>query len=95
MTTIHDAYINALLADATYAFKTNRDNISDLPLIDALKDRMTLPQATYLADNFTMVTHTDADDFAGSGFDATAWKGNVACVGWAKRSVPTRNYIQT
>ncbi|MGB8763708.1 MAG: calcium-binding protein [Burkholderiales bacterium] len=77
MTTIHDAYINALLADATYAFISNRENLSPEALILALTTRMTLPQATYIANNFTMVTHTDADDILGSGFDATVWQGNV------------------
>ena len=77
MTTIHDAYINALLADATYAFTTNSDNVSGLELIGALTPRMTLPQATFIADNFTMKTHTDADDILGSGFDATVWQGKV------------------
>jgi trimeric autotransporter adhesin len=81
MTTIHDAYINALLADATYALELNLDNKSGSDLITLLTTRMTLAQATYIANNFTMVTHNDASDNlligSGSGFDATVWKGKV------------------
>jgi hypothetical protein len=80
MTTIHDAYINALLADATYALDvTVRDNMSTGSLLAALTTRMTLPQATFIANNFTMVTHKDSSDnpFIGSGFDATVWQGVV------------------
>ncbi|MGB8598830.1 MAG: hypothetical protein WCD07_03225, partial [Burkholderiales bacterium] len=78
MTTIHDAYINALLADATYALDVRvSDNMDRSDLLAKLTTRMTLPQATYIADNFTMVTHNDADDILGSGFDATVWQGNA------------------
>jgi hypothetical protein len=78
MTTIHDAYINALLADATYALTQNYPNgVPGDILKGLLTERMTLPQATYIANNFTMVTHVDSSEYIGSGFDATVWKGKV------------------
>lgn len=40
MTTIHDAYVNALLADATYALSANQSYLGD-DLKDALNTRMT------------------------------------------------------
>jgi hypothetical protein len=78
MTTIHDAYINALLADATYALSFGTlDDLTGPDLSEKLTTRMTLAQATYIADNFTMKTHTDAADILGSGFDATVWQGKA------------------
>jgi hypothetical protein len=80
MPTIHDAYINALLADATYALDVRvSDNMDRSDLLAKLTTRMTLAQATYIADNFTMVTHIDSSDtpVLGSGFDATVWQGKT------------------
>lgn len=74
MTTLQEAYWNALLADATYALETNRDNVSGGALFDLLKSRMTEPLATYIKDNFSLVTHIETDDVTGSGFDATVWR---------------------
>lgn len=74
MPTIQEAYWNALLADATYALDANADNVSGQLLIDVLKSRMTEPLATYIAANFSLVTHIEIDDVAGSGFDATVWR---------------------
>jgi len=79
MTTIHDAYINALLADATYALATNKPNgysSDDLKSLLSLNTRMTSTVAQYIGDNFTVVTHIDSNDVAGTGFDATVWRGN-------------------
>ena len=80
MTTIHDAYINALLADATYALEKNRANgYSGVQLknLDTLKDRMTPTLANFIGDNFEAVTHIDTSDnpLFGSGCDATVWRG--------------------
>ncbi|MEK7793894.1 MAG: hypothetical protein AAB353_05160, partial [Candidatus Hydrogenedentota bacterium] len=61
MPNFFDAYLNALLADATYALDRNRDDLSRAELIDALKDRMTPTVAEYVAGNFTMVTHIETD----------------------------------
>jgi hypothetical protein len=41
MATIHDNYINALLADATYALVGNRENITGQTLFNFLNERMT------------------------------------------------------
>lgn len=79
MTTIHDAYINALLADATYALTTNKPNgytHEDLKNLLSLSTRMTSSLAQYIGDNFTVVTHINSDDLTGSGFDATVWRSN-------------------
>jgi trimeric autotransporter adhesin len=74
MNTIRDAYWNALLADATYAFKVNRGATSGTNLIGLLEDRMTTPVAQYIAANFTLVTHIETDDTTSSGFDASVWR---------------------
>ena len=75
MTSINDTYINALLADATYALSGDTPNElggSDLKIM--LKDDMPLPLAEYIGSNFTVVTHKDTSDIIGSGFDATVWR---------------------
>jgi|GEM_PF-1343128 len=75
METIADAFINAILADATYALSDNNINgLHGKPLIDMLSPRMTLNLATYIDDNFILVTHMESGDILGSGFDATVWK---------------------
>jgi hypothetical protein len=54
MTTTNDAYINALLADATYvrfAYWPQGDNLAQ-----ALRQRMTNPLAAYIANNFDVLT---------------------------------------
>ena len=78
MTTITNAYTNALLADATYALKLNGlENKTGGDLTKLLTDRMTPTLAKYIGDNFTVVTHIETDDTLTSGFDATVWKENA------------------
>ncbi len=77
MSKINDAYINALLADATYGLKENKPNgytHDELNALQKLKTRMTPTLASYISDNFTVVTHKETSDATGSGFDATVWK---------------------
>lgn len=74
MTTIQDAYWNAFFADATYALEDNFTDVSGGDLVNLLTARMTNPVATYIANNFSMVTHIETDDTSGSGFDATVWR---------------------
>jgi len=75
MTTINDAYINALLADATYALEGGTPNeYTGSRLITDLTGRMTETLATYIGNNFTVVTHIETSDTFGSGFDATVWR---------------------
>ncbi len=73
MTTIHDAYVNALLADASYV-----NNLSNATLEANLRGRMTPELARYIADNFAVVTQ--ANGFLSS-FEATVWReinsGNI------------------
>ena len=78
---ISEAFINALLADATYALGSKtKDGLTGSDLEDCndgeLKERMTPALAKYIGDNFTVVTHIETDDIIGSGFDATVWKDN-------------------
>lgn len=78
MTTISEAYINAVLADATYALDDTVGN--EYPkdkLQDILKTRMTPTLAKYISDNFTVVTHKATNDLLESGFDATVWQDNT------------------
>jgi trimeric autotransporter adhesin len=74
MATIQDTYINALLADATYA-EDLADGLRDSSLRDVLSNRMTPPMAKFIAANFEVVAHNESDDTLGSGFDATVWRG--------------------
>ncbi len=77
MTDINDVYINALLADATYALDdTTGNGLTDTDLEDKLNvdGRMTPALAKYIGDNFEVVTHVESSDVFDSGFDATVWK---------------------
>ena len=75
MTAIHNTYINALLADATYALKSGTPNgLNGDDLKVALEKRMTPTLAKYIGDNFTVVTHIETSEYINNGFDATVWK---------------------
>jgi Ca2+-binding RTX toxin-like protein len=77
MTTIQEAYINALLADAAYALTSDVNNgITGDHLTEFLNKRMTPTLANYIGENFTVITHIDSNDLTGSGFDATVWRSN-------------------
>ena len=78
MKAIHDSFINALLADATYALGNQANLIGATGNILAgfLSDRMTPALAEYIGKNFTVVTHIETGDIIESGFDATVWKDN-------------------
>jgi trimeric autotransporter adhesin len=73
MPIISNAFVNALLADASYvdelAGKTGQ------PLSDLLKARMTQELADFISSNFKVITQIDSSDYIGSGFDATVWRG--------------------
>ncbi len=77
MTTIHDAYINALLADAAYAINSEVESGNDLTTVSKLNERMTPTLTQYISDNFTVVTSVDTSEYLGSGFDATVWRGKA------------------
>lgn len=76
MSNLKDAYINALLADATYALGDLTTNgMAGTELEAALRDRMTPALAAYISENFIVVTHIETNDtLVGSGFDATVWR---------------------
>ena len=81
MTTINNAYTNALLSDATYALEINRPNgynSDELNALQSLKERMTPTLAEYIGANFTVVTHKETNDAFGSGFDARESRGQPA-----------------
>src|SRR6185369_8988191 len=69
MTTINAAYIDALLADASYI-----DGLRNATLKDQLVGSMTPALAEYIAANFTVVQQVGG--FASS-FEATVWRGNT------------------
>jgi YD repeat-containing protein len=77
MTTIDDAFTNALLADATYVHDL-LPGWTGPDLYDALKERMTPTLAQYISDNFSVVTQFQAGDIIGSGFDVTVWRQTTA-----------------
>lgn len=76
MTTITDAYINALLADATYA-KNLLDGLKGDDLERTLSERMTPTLAAFVAENFEVAAHHESNDLPDSGFDATVWRGKI------------------
>ncbi len=54
MPTINDDYVNALLADATYALdESASDGFTKDKLIEAITKRMTPTLAEYIGNNFT------------------------------------------
>ena len=69
MTTINEAFTNALLADAAYVggLAPNTD------LISALSNRMTSTLAAQIGKGFTVVTQIESGL---SSFDATVWRSN-------------------
>ncbi len=78
---VNRAFVNALLADATYALASNNLNGitgSSLENLSGIRDRMTPTLAKYLGEHFTVVTHIEIDDVFDSGFDATVWKDNTS-----------------
>lgn len=74
MSTIHEIFISALLADATYVDGLS-DDLRSNDLLDVLSTRMTPTIAKLIADNFEVLSHTESNDVYASGFDATAWRG--------------------
>ena len=77
MSYIQSAYINALLADASYI---------DLPIgiisqdqfentEGTLSRRITPQLARFIADNFEVIDNRYASEYHESGFDAIVWKG--------------------
>ncbi len=78
MTTIANAYINALLADAAYIDLVN-EPLDSPTNRRVLGDRMTPTLAAYLAANFEVASVVNSSDIplVGSGFDATVWRGKA------------------
>jgi hypothetical protein len=77
MNNISNMFINAVLADAAYVDDLV-DGISGDNLKTVLGGRMTPVLAQFIADNFGVVAHKESDDFFGSGFDATVWRGRAS-----------------
>jgi trimeric autotransporter adhesin len=73
MTTINDAFINALLADAAYVDGITI-NSTGTALALQLANRMTPDLAKYIGANFTVATQVGG---LASSFDATVWRGNA------------------
>jgi hypothetical protein len=75
MKPIETAYVNALLADASYVVGLS----PKINLEDELKTRMTPSQAKFIAANFEVVNSVETlGGFNGStGFDATVWRGKA------------------
>ena len=77
MSYIQSAYINALLADASYIDlpigAISRDQWGDAK--GALPTRMTPQLARFIADNFEVIDNRYASEYHESGFDAIVWKG--------------------
>ncbi|MEJ6021971.1 putative Ig domain-containing protein [Ramlibacter sp. PS4R-6] len=71
--TLNDAYINALLADASYVDGLAIDMTGAL-LANQISGRMTPALARYIGSNFTVL---DVAAGLSSSFEAVVWRGNV------------------
>jgi hypothetical protein len=69
MKPIESAYINALLADASYV--TAAVNVDG----DDMKRRMTPTLSAFIAANFKVLNSIETPTPLGSGFDAVVWRG--------------------
>ncbi|GKS84257.1 hypothetical protein AVMA1855_08915 [Acidovorax sp. SUPP1855] len=69
MQKINNAYMNAVLADASYVGGLN----PNINLNGALRDRMTPALAESISKNFSVVTQIESGL---SSFDATVWRAN-------------------
>ena len=69
MKPIETAYINALLADASYV---PVDGGVDVP---KMKERMTATQSAFIAQNFEVLSSIETPALLGMGFDAVVWRG--------------------
>lgn len=77
MTAIAQAYINALLANVSYADVTQGMEVD--AITEKLSTSMTPPLAAYIAANFEVIYSIDTSDIPGfgSGFDAMVWRGRA------------------
>lgn len=73
MIELSDAYINALLTDASYVdWNADPDQY-----INDLSERLSSTQAVFLVANFEVVTSINTSDIIDSGFDAVVWRGKL------------------
>lgn len=70
-TEIHNAFINALLADACYVEGLRKDDTGEV-LTAALSNRLTEKLARYVGDNFKVLTQLT--DLGSSGFSVTVFE---------------------
>ena len=73
MNPIQTAYINALLADASYV---ERVPVGDITA-GLFSPRLTTTQANYLAANFEVISSIESPKTQGMGFDAMVWRGRA------------------
>jgi trimeric autotransporter adhesin len=91
MSDINNAFVNALLADASYVDRLT-DGLAADELRRALTERMTPTLARLIADNFTVVTAINTGDevINGAGFDGVIWRGNAGTLYAGKLFVSMR-----
>ena len=71
MKTIETAYINALLADASYVAVNGGIDVKDM------RDRMTATQSAFIAKNFEVLSSIEPPTLLDMGFDAVVWRGKA------------------
>jgi len=76
MNSINNAFINALLAEASYVNLKNEMDEDEIR-IALNRNALTLPQAQYIANNFEVISAINTNDLMGSGFDAVVWRGRA------------------
>ncbi len=75
MSNIKNSYINALLADAAYINFTPGEVAADMINAKGFENRFGITLATYIAENFEVISAINTSDILGSGFDAVVWRG--------------------
>ncbi|NKI93255.1 calcium-binding protein [Rhizobacter sp. SG703] len=76
---IHNAFINALLADATYVDGLVEGGIpvSGAALVTKLQNRLTPDLAKYFSSHFDVIQQYLTDDLSQSGFDVTVFRSKA------------------
>ena len=89
MPTLNDAFVNALLADASYVTLQNKrgDPLDSADRYIAFASRLTPTLATYLTTNFEVLDQKISPD---GGFDAIVWQGLAGTPFAGKVYVSTR-----
>ena len=85
MNPIESAYVNALLADASYV------SVSSGIVTNVMNARMTVSQTAFIAANFEVLDKVETPTPLGIGFDAVVWLGKTGTAYAGKTFVSMRD----